>query len=63
VAATADPNTLLRQGFLESSNVSAVTEMSHMIEVTRTYTEIASILKQQGDLRKASLDKLADVTS
>jgi flagellar basal-body rod protein FlgF/flagellar basal-body rod protein FlgG len=37
--------------------------MSHLIEVTRTYTEIASILKQQGDLRKAALNQLADVTS
>ncbi|MGO9358234.1 MAG: flagellar basal-body rod protein FlgF [Xanthobacteraceae bacterium] len=63
VTAQADPKTFLRQGSLERSNVSAVTEMSHLIEVTRTYTEIASILKQQGDLRKSALNQLADVTS
>jgi len=63
VAATPDPKTLLRQGSVERSNVSAVTEMSHLIQVSRTYTEIAAILKQQGDLRKAALNQLADVTS
>ena len=63
VAAQPDTKTMLRQGYVERSNVSAVAEMSHLIQVTRTYTEIASILKQQGDQRKAALDKLADVTS
>jgi flagellar basal-body rod protein FlgF len=63
VTAQPDPKTVLRQGYIERSNVSAVAEMSHLIQVTRTYTEIASILKQQGDLRKAALNQLADVTS
>jgi flagellar basal-body rod protein FlgF/flagellar basal-body rod protein FlgG len=61
--AQADPKTLVHQGVIEKSNISSVAEMSHMIEVTRTYQQIASILQQQGDLRKASLDKLADVPS
>lgn len=62
-AAQADAKTQLRQGFVEKSNVNSVAEMSHMIEVNRTYQNIAAILQQQGDLRKTSLDKLADVTS
>lgn len=63
VTAAADPKTLVRQGAIERSNVSAVAEMSHLIEVSRTYSEIASILKQQGDLRKSAINQLADVTS
>ena len=36
-------------------------EMSHMVEVMRTYTNIANILQQQSDLHKSAIDKLADV--
>jgi len=32
-----------------------------MIEVTRTYTQIANMLQQQSDLQKTAIDKLADV--
>jgi flagellar basal-body rod protein FlgF/flagellar basal-body rod protein FlgG len=60
-AAQPDTVSKLRQGFIEKSNVNSVAEMSRMIEVTRTYTQISSMLQQQGDLRKNALDKLADV--
>jgi flagellar basal-body rod protein FlgF/flagellar basal-body rod protein FlgG len=61
--ATAQPDTAskLRQGFVEKSNVNSVVEMSRMIEVTRTYTQISALLQQQSDLQKSSLEKLADV--
>jgi flagellar basal-body rod protein FlgF/flagellar basal-body rod protein FlgG len=49
------------QGSIEKSNVRAVVEMSRMIEITRTYTQIASILQQQHDMNQASVDKLAEV--
>jgi flagellar basal-body rod protein FlgF len=60
---TAQPDTAskLRQGFVEKSNVNSVVEMSRMIEVTRTYTQISALLQQQSDLQKSSLEKLADV--
>ena len=60
---TAQPDTAakLRQGFVEKSNVNSVLEMSHMIEVTRTYTQISNLLQQQSDLHKTAIDKLADV--
>jgi len=32
-----------------------------MIEVTRSYTEIAGILQQQSDMRRSAIEKLADV--
>ncbi len=51
----------LAQGALEKSNVRGVVEMSRMIEITRAYTQIASMLQQQSDQGTQALDKLADV--
>jgi flagellar basal-body rod protein FlgF/flagellar basal-body rod protein FlgG len=56
-----DTTARLRQGFIEKSNVNSVTEMSRMIEITRTYTQIATLLQQQSDLHKSAIEKLADV--
>jgi flagellar basal-body rod protein FlgF len=60
-AAQPDLASKVKQGFIEKSNVNSVTEMSHMIEVTRTYQQIASLLQQQSDLHKSAIEKLADV--
>ena len=60
-APQADARTTVRQGFIEKSNVNAVTEMSRMIEITRTYSQIATILQQEGDLHKTAIQQLADV--
>ena len=49
------------QGAVEKSNVRPVIEMARMIELTRAYTEVATILQQQNDLRKNSIQQLADV--
>jgi flagellar basal-body rod protein FlgF/flagellar basal-body rod protein FlgG len=46
---------------VEKSNVRGVVEMSRMIEITRSYTQIASILQQQSDLSQSAIDKLAEV--
>jgi flagellar basal body rod protein FlgG len=35
--------------------------MSRMIEVSRAYTQIATLLQQQSDLHKAAIQQLADV--
>ncbi len=51
----------VRQGYIEKSNVNSVAEMSRMIEVTRTYTQVSAMLQQQGDMRKTAIEKLADV--
>jgi flagellar basal-body rod protein FlgF len=51
----------LRQGFVEKSNVNAVAEMSRMIEVMRGYQSIATMLQQQGDMRRSAIERLADV--
>ena len=60
-AAQTDTKSTVRQGFIEKSNVNSVTEMSRMIEITRTYTQIAALLQQQSDLHKSAIEKLADV--
>ncbi len=60
-AARPDTVSTVRQGFIEKSNVSSVLEMAHMIEVTRAYTQMASMLQQQSDLHKSAIEKLADV--
>lgn len=51
----------LIQGSVEKSNVRGVVEMSRMIEITRSYTNIASILQQQADMSQSAIDKLAEV--
>jgi flagellar basal-body rod protein FlgF len=49
------------QGAIEQSNVSAVAEMARMVDITRTYEQIAAILQQQNAERTAALDKLSAV--
>jgi flagellar basal-body rod protein FlgF len=51
----------VEQGTIEKSNVRSVLEMSRMIEVTRTYTQLAAVLQQQSDMRRAAIEKLAEV--
>ena len=60
-AAQADTTSRVRQGYIEKSNVNSVSEMSRMIEVTRTYTQISALLQQQSDLHRTAIEKLADV--
>jgi flagellar basal-body rod protein FlgF len=57
----ADTKAAVRQGYIEKSNVNAVSEMSRMVEVMRTYTQVANLLQQQSDLHKSAIEKLADV--
>ena len=61
VAARPDTTSQVRQGFIEKSNVNSVHEMSRMIEITRTYTQISAMLQQQHDLHRTAVEKLADV--
>jgi len=54
-------NVRVLQGSIEQSNVRGVVEMARMIEVTRTYTQIASLLQQANDQRRSAIEKLAEV--
>jgi flagellar basal-body rod protein FlgF len=55
------PSVNIVQGAVEKSNVRSVIEMTRMIELTRAYTEIATMLQQQGDMRKNSIQQLSEV--
>ena len=45
------------QGAIEKSNVQQRLEMTRMIEVTRTYTQVASMLQHQSDLRRTAIEQ------
>ncbi len=60
-AAVPDPKSTVRQGYVEKSNVNAVVEMSRMVEIMRSYQQVANLLQQQSDLHKNAIDKLAEV--
>ena len=49
------------QNAIEQSNVKAVVEMTRMIEVTRHYTQVATLLQQQGEMRRSAVERLAEV--
>ena len=54
-------NVRVTQGTIEKSNVKSIIEMTRMTEVTRAYTQIASMLQSQSDMRRSAIDKLAEV--
>jgi flagellar basal-body rod protein FlgF len=60
-AQAAPANVKVTQGAIEKSNVRSVVEMTRMIELTRTYTQVAAILQQHSDLRRTAIEKLAEV--
>jgi flagellar basal-body rod protein FlgF len=59
--AQVDLKSTVRQGYVEKSNVNSVGEMGRMIEASRTYSQIASLLQQQSDLHKNAINQLAEI--
>ena len=55
----APANTYVVQGALEKSNVNGVTAMARLIEITRSYTDVANILQAQSDERRSALTQLS----
>jgi flagellar basal-body rod protein FlgF len=53
----------IQSGMLESSNVSPVIEISHMIEVMRAYEATASLSQSHEDLLRQAIDKLGSMPS
>jgi flagellar basal-body rod protein FlgF len=49
------------QGAIEKSNVQGVVEITRMIELQRAYTSVASLLQQQAEMRRSSIERLAEV--
>jgi flagellar basal-body rod protein FlgF/flagellar basal-body rod protein FlgG len=51
------------QSSVEKSNVIGVVEMTRLIEVTRTYSNVAQMMEKHGDLRRNAIERLAEVPS
>jgi flagellar basal-body rod protein FlgF len=56
-----DTSSRVLQGALEKSNVRPIVEMSHMIEVSRSYTMISNLVQGESDLRKSAIQQLGDM--
>lgn len=52
-------NTVVRQGFLEGSNVQSIVEMTTMVDVNRQYQNIQNLLKTEHDRLRNAYSKLA----
>lgn len=52
----AEPN--VRQGYIESSNVNPIAEITRMIEVTRSYESVTRMLSTDEDLKRRAIEKL-----
>jgi flagellar basal-body rod protein FlgF len=51
----------VQSGALERSNVKPVVEMSRLIEVNRSYSNVASMIGRMDELRRSAISRLADV--
>ncbi|HXS06314.1 MAG TPA: flagellar basal-body rod protein FlgF [Rhizomicrobium sp.] len=56
--ATPVTDSTIAQNMLESSNVSPVIEISHMVEVMRAYQMIATMTNSEEELMRQAIDKL-----
>jgi flagellar basal-body rod protein FlgF len=52
----------LRQGMLEGSNVQSVVQITHLIQVSRAYETITSMMNQTADLSRRSIQRLGAVS-
>jgi flagellar basal-body rod protein FlgF len=59
-AQPANATSKIEAGFLERSNVKPVLEMSRLIDVNRSYTDIASMIGRIDELRGTAIARLAD---
>lgn len=57
-AAVAIENPTVMQGFIESSNVKPVVEMTRMIEVMRAYTSTQKTINKMGELQQSAIRQL-----
>lgn len=52
----------VRQGMLEGSNVQPITQITHLIEVSRAYETITTMMSQTADLSRRSIQRLGTVS-
>jgi flagellar basal-body rod protein FlgF len=51
----------LEQGALEKSNVEPVMEISRMMELTRSYQSISSLMQRSEQMRSTAIERLSDI--
>lgn len=51
-------NSTLHQGFVEQSNVDAITEMTRMMDVQRSYDRASKLLENTAELKKQTISRL-----
>lgn len=56
-----NPNARVMQGALEKSNVSGITEINNLIQVTRAYEQVADLIKRDHDLRTRAIERLGSL--
>jgi len=61
VTPQAEINSRVVQGAVEKSNVRGVVEITRMIEISRSYSQVAAMLQQQSEMRTSAIGRLADV--
>lgn len=49
------------QGAIEKSNVRPVAEMSRLVEVTRAYESVTSMIAKQDEIMRSAIERLAEV--
>ena len=49
---------VVRQGYVEASNVSSITELTDMMAVMRSYQSVSKFIKEAEDLQKRSIERL-----
>ncbi len=52
------PDAGVRQGYVERSNVQPVKEITHLIEITRTYERIAAMMNSAHELSRSAVQRL-----
>lgn len=52
---------VVRQGFIEGSNVNPIVEITRMIEVSRAYTSISKMMDSEQELARRSVERLGRV--
>jgi flagellar basal-body rod protein FlgF len=55
---TAAPDGVVRQGMVEHSNVSPVTEVTSLIDITRAYERVANMMNSTQDLSRDAIQRL-----
>lgn len=53
----------LRQGSIERSNVSGITEMGKMVRISRAYQSLASLIERQSEMRTNAIRRLGDMSA